>query len=467
MKDHLQKPKRQEIPFHETDALTMANLIAVLKDRFPELREQILELESDDSLKKDSELEQFIFSFVFNPLLKEFLSNSSDTIICKRLFLFLEEMAQSFDFQVKHILAVDIFGSLSQEELAVVQKYMGPKTKKRSVSMWDREEFEARLKKEKIWVEKRLIFPEVKTEVSVTCWGNGKQAVSELEWRLNFKCDPDTRSFIEEIGNVTINGTSIIFAEAGHSKFGNNSYSDLCKRSDLLRKNSVNDSVVQIMYFAGLHYILHKDGSIKAYDCSSSGPVEEVYTSLAHLVEELIKNNCLAKTISDAYWAVTRRKVKSLIRRNRPELTMQQKDAFRKRIDIQQVSQQGSLCLHYVIEERLPELPEDLDDWGYAFGWPDYANEHDYDQDLLDEVLTPFLRVFLSHDPGDSMVGRHLFYVLEKMAEDGSLMSKLALTVFNSLSTEQLEVAKKYMRPQTRKLLKTLEDYFEELATQK
>ena len=221
------------------------------------------------------------------------------------------------------------------------------------------------------------------------------------------------------------------------------------------------------MYFAGLHYVLHKDGSIKAYDYSSSGQVEEVYTSLAHLVEELIKNNCVAKTISDSYWAVTRRKVKSLIRRNRPKLTMQQKDAYLARIDNQQASQQDSLNLQNVIQERLPELPEDLGDWGYAFGWDSYASEHDYDQDLLDEVLKPFLMIFLSHDPGDIMIGRHLFYVLEKMAEDSSLKEKLALTVLDSLSTEQFEVAKKYMRPRTRELLKTLEEYFEELATEK
>lgn len=463
----MKKQKHQEIPFHSKDALTMANLIPILKDSFPELREPILELESDDSLSKDNEFEQFVFSFVFNPFLKDFLSDPIDTILCKRLFHFLEEMAQSFDFRVKHILAVDIFGSLSPEELAVAQKYMGPKTAERSVSMWDQEEFIVRMKKEKIWVEKRLIFPEVKMEVSVTCWGGGKQAVSELEWKLNFKCDPDTRSFIEEIGNVTINGTSIIITEADPSTFGNNYCRDLCKRSDLLRRNPAKDTVVEIMHFAGLHYVLHKDGSIKAYDYSSSDQVEEVYTSLAHLVEELIKNNCLAKTISDSYWAVKNRKVKSLIRRNRPKLTIEQKDAFLKKIDNQQVRQQDSLNLQYVIQERLPELPEDLGDWGYAFGWASYASEHDYDQDLLDEVLKPFLMIFLSHDPGDSMIGRHLFCVLEKMAEDSSLKDKLALTVLDSLSTEQLEVAKKYMRPKTQELLKSLEDYFEELSTEK
>ena len=168
MKDHLLKNEGREKHINSGDALTMANLISVLKDSFPELQKQILELEGDDSLKKDNEFEQFVFSFVFNPFLKDFLSEPSDTILCKRLFLFLEEMAQSFDFRVKHILAVDIFGSLSPEELAVAQKYMGPKTAERSVSMWDREEFIERLKKEKIWVEKRLIFPEVKKVVSVS-----------------------------------------------------------------------------------------------------------------------------------------------------------------------------------------------------------------------------------------------------------------------------------------------------------
>ena len=64
------------------------------------------------------------------------------------------------------------------------------------------------------------------------------------------------------------------------------------------------------------------------------------------------------------------------------------------------------------------------------------------------------------------MVGKHLFYVLEIMAQSLNLKSKLALMILDSLSTVQLEIAKKYMGPRTQEVLKDLEEYFYELFPQ-
>lgn len=444
--------------FHFTDALTMANIIPVLKESFPELKEQLLELEDDASLAQDNEYNQFVFSYLFNPFLKNFLSDPGNVLIGQRLFLFLEKMAQSPDFQVKHILALVIFTSLNPDELAVAKKYMGPKTTARNLSMWNREEFEKRMKTEGI---------------KVVCWGYSKQAANELECRLNFRCDLDTRSFIEEIGNVTIDGTSnagrapsskIIVADASHIAHARNCcnpFCDLCQQSDLLRKSLAKDTVVEIMYYAGMHYVLHKNGFIKAYDNSLLDQAAEVYTSLAHLVEELIKNIHLVRKLSNSYRSLTRQQ-QLFIRRNRPKLTIQQRENYLNRIDNKQINQETSPSLHDILSKRLPELPVDLsDDWGcYPFGWVSSSDLPDYSQCLLDEVFNPFLKLFLSYDPGDTMVGKHLFYVLEIMAQSPNLKSKLALMILDSLSTVQLEIAKKYMGPRTQEVLKDLEEYF-------
>ncbi len=463
MKDHVKQKRVQEQQWAGEQTLTLENLISALKDRLPELRKSILALEEDESLTKDAEFEQFVFSFVFNPFFKKFLSDPSDVKMGERLFLFLEEMAQSSDLRVKHMLAVTLFGALMPDELAVAEQYIGPQTNLCRASIWNREALKERMRKERI---------------NLTCWGYGKEAVRELEWKLNVAFDVTTRSFIEEIGNITLystlgrgdlflNQTGVSIVTVEMVEHAHLLTYKIRQANDSLRQSMPTDKVMAIMRFAGLDYFLQKDGSVKAYENVSSSQVVEHYISLAHLLEELIKNMQVSGILAESYRALTKQKRKSLIRRHRPQLTLQQKDIFLKRIDKEQESQQDTINLEEIIHERLPELPETLDDWGYAFGWADYAAEHDYYQELFDEVLTPFIILFLNQDPGDVIITRHLFNIFERMTENSYSKRKLALTVFDSLSAEQLKVAKKYMKSKTKKLLDEFEDYFEELFKKK
>ena len=113
------------------------------------------------------------------------------------------------------------------------------------------------------------------------------------------------------------------------------------------------------MYYAGMHYVLHKDGFIKAYDNSLLDQAVEVYTSLAHLVEELIKNIHLVRKLSNSYRSLTRQQ-QLFTRRNRPKLTIQQRENYLNRIDNKQINQETSPSLHDILSKRLPELPVDL-----------------------------------------------------------------------------------------------------------
>ena len=73
----------------------------------------------------------FIIFFVFNPFFKEALAlKRKDVSLIKRIFEFLEEIAQSSDIEIKNILGVTILESLSPTQLELAKKYMRPQTKK-------------------------------------------------------------------------------------------------------------------------------------------------------------------------------------------------------------------------------------------------------------------------------------------------------------------------------------------------
>lgn len=123
MNKKIKEPLNQEMHFR--DALTITNLIPVLRKTFPELKETFVEFEL-----QSSEYDQDNFSCVFIPFLINFLtSNQKNPITAQRIFHFLEKMARSQDFQVVNILTVVILESLPPKQLEVAKKYMEPKTK--------------------------------------------------------------------------------------------------------------------------------------------------------------------------------------------------------------------------------------------------------------------------------------------------------------------------------------------------
>jgi len=108
------------------------NVIYKLKINFPELLEQIEEFKNND----DALLLHNFFLFVFNPFFKEALfMKPNDITLIKRIFEFIEEMAQSSDFEIKNILGVTVLESLSPSQLELAKKYMRPQTKKMLVEL--------------------------------------------------------------------------------------------------------------------------------------------------------------------------------------------------------------------------------------------------------------------------------------------------------------------------------------------
>lgn len=139
--------------------------------------------------------------------------------------------------------------------------------------MWNRKDFEERMKKENI---------------EIRYWGRyGKSVLEELERALKFKFNDEIRSFIEEIGNLDMGSCDIVIA--GNEK---NTYNCVTESKDVeLLQEDEPATGVKIMDDAGMSYILHKDGSIKAYEHTYIKPDGIVfsYDSLSHLVETLVR----------------------------------------------------------------------------------------------------------------------------------------------------------------------------------
>lgn len=109
------------------EQLTINNLIPVMKESFPELGALFAEHQQD----LEGESAGLSFIYVFCPFLKEFLNSEQQHphLLGKRLFAYLESMAQSSDRAVTTLLAYTVLEGLSQKQLEVAKIYMGLKTK--------------------------------------------------------------------------------------------------------------------------------------------------------------------------------------------------------------------------------------------------------------------------------------------------------------------------------------------------
>jgi hypothetical protein len=139
--------------------------------------------------------------------------------------------------------------------------------------MWNRQEFEDQMKSENI---------------AIHIWGrHGKTVADELENKLNFKFNPETRSFIEEIGNLGFEGYRIIITG---DEQGKQNCITASEDVGLLQDNQPAVGV-KIMDFAGLSYVLYPDDSIKAYEHTYIEPDGVVfqYDSFNALIEAIIK----------------------------------------------------------------------------------------------------------------------------------------------------------------------------------
>lgn len=130
-----------------------------------------------------------------------------------------------------------------------------------------------------------------KKNIPFSIWGrHGKFVVKELETKLNFEFDPEAKLFIEKIGNIIIDGQEILISgdDAGI-------YSCITETLNEPLINAKNANCVKIMNFAGLSYILYRDGSIKAYDHAYIDTHELIdsYDSLSNLIKSIIKRAVL------------------------------------------------------------------------------------------------------------------------------------------------------------------------------
>ena len=143
-----------------------------------------------------------------------------------------------------------------------------------------------------VWKDKFSQLPLIPFDTSATLWGKfGRSAYENLERQLQFKFDSETRSFIEEIGNLTLQGSEILIAGDV-----NEIYNCVTQSRDLgLKVCSKNG--VKIMDTAGLSYLLYEDGSIKSYETAHFNPEEviESYDSLFSLIKNLFKELILLK----------------------------------------------------------------------------------------------------------------------------------------------------------------------------
>jgi hypothetical protein len=104
----------------------------VLLSRFPELKERmqstfgsyyVLEIETPEAYP--------VFEDVLQELLLELIDNEKDAALVQRIFVFLEEMANSTDSNVTDLLGIAILEPLvfRQESIRRAWPYLGEKTK--------------------------------------------------------------------------------------------------------------------------------------------------------------------------------------------------------------------------------------------------------------------------------------------------------------------------------------------------
>ncbi len=142
------------------------------------------------------------------------------------------------------------------------------------MTLWNRKQFQERMEKEQIYCR---------------IWGkHGKAIADELEQKLEFALGADVRLFVEEIGNLQLAGGYDILIAGSESP----DYDCITESEYLIKEHKLTDGI-NIMDFAGMSYILHKDHSIKAYDSHYDIEPEGVvfaYASLTDLIQEIIKD---------------------------------------------------------------------------------------------------------------------------------------------------------------------------------
>ena len=130
-----------------------------------------------------------------------------------------------------------------------------------------------------------------KKRIHFHIWGrHGKSVVKELENTLDFEFDSEAILFIEEIGNISIRGREILISGDEEK-----TYNCITETKNAFSIKKEKPDGVKIMDFAGLSYILYRDGSIKAYEHVriDFNEVIESYDSLSSLIKLIIEEAVL------------------------------------------------------------------------------------------------------------------------------------------------------------------------------
>jgi hypothetical protein len=137
----------------------------------------------------------------------------------------------------------------------------------------------------------RLPLSPSEKNISLLFWGrHGKPVLDELEQKLKFKFNEEVSTFVVEVGNLGWEGCKMTVAG---SEDGTQNCVTSTEEIGLLKKDQPAEGV-KIMDFAGLSYILQKDGTIKAYEHTYIKPDGIVfsYDSLYDLIHKSIQQLC-------------------------------------------------------------------------------------------------------------------------------------------------------------------------------
>jgi hypothetical protein len=113
--------------------LTYDRLIQALMDAVPETQ-AAYEKEKQDWIG-DEYWPHIVFSFVLNPYIASLLESGGEDLTLRRIFQFLDEMAQSDDEHVQEVLAQSVLEHFSgnvPELLSKARGYMGDATRRMS-----------------------------------------------------------------------------------------------------------------------------------------------------------------------------------------------------------------------------------------------------------------------------------------------------------------------------------------------
>ncbi|MGE0010478.1 MAG: hypothetical protein AB7F19_00765 [Candidatus Babeliales bacterium] len=118
------------------------------------------------------------------------------------------------------------------------------------------------------------------------------------------------------------------------------------------------------------------------------------------------------------------------------------------------------------MKESLPELEAAFNEYQ-----DDLLQTGEYDQGYFSYIFNPYLQEFLqSKQKHPNQLGKRIFHYLERMARspEWTVVNVLAVVILEHLSPHQLEVARQYMGPKTKEILKDIQQYWRDLhAAQK